>query len=167
MSGATAEQRLPHRGATSRPGTPGARGDRLAAAQPVRLGAQHAADAWWCWRWPLLILPPLFRWGIAQASLSGTTRAACTGDGACWTFIRVRLPLFFYGRYPASEYWRVDLVGVLLVAFCIPGPARQRAAPLAVGRLLLLTLFPALAAVLLLGRRVRPATMSTPRCGAG
>jgi general L-amino acid transport system permease protein len=64
-----------------------------------------------------LILPPLFRWGIARASLSGVSRAACTGDGACWTFIRVRLPLFFYGRYPSSEYWRVDLAGILLVGF--------------------------------------------------
>ena len=97
-----------------------------------------------------LILPPLFRWGIAQASLSGTSRAACTGDGACWTFIRVRLPLFFYGRYPSSEYWRVDLVGVLLVAFCIPA-LRDNVRHRWLWLLLLLALFPALASLLLWG----------------
>ena len=80
----------------------------------------------------VLIVPPLFRWSVTQASLLGATRADCTGDGACWTFIRVRLPLFFYGRYPDSEYWRVDLAGVLLVAFCIPASARSGSASLAV-----------------------------------
>jgi len=97
-----------------------------------------------------LILPPLFRWGIAQASLSGTSRAACTGDGACWTFIRVRLPLFFYGRYPSSEYWRVDLVGVLLVAVCVPA-LRDNVRHRWLWLLLLLALFPALASLLLWG----------------
>jgi general L-amino acid transport system permease protein len=97
-----------------------------------------------------LILPPLIRWSITQATLHGTTRASCTGDGACWTFIRVRLPLFFYGRYPASSFWRVDLVGVLLVAFSIP-VLREQVAHRWLWVMLLLTLFPALAAVLLWG----------------
>jgi general L-amino acid transport system permease protein len=97
-----------------------------------------------------LILPPLFRWGIAQASLSGVSRAACTGDGACWTFIRVRLPLFFYGRYPSSEYWRVDLAGILLVAFCIP-VLRDNVRHRWLWLLLLLGLFPVLASLLLWG----------------
>jgi general L-amino acid transport system permease protein len=97
-----------------------------------------------------LILPPLYRWAVAQASFSGVNRAACTGDGACWTFIRARLPLFFYGRYPATEYWRVDLTGVLLVAFCVPvlrDDVRHRWMWL----LLLLVLFPVLASLLLWG----------------
>jgi general L-amino acid transport system permease protein len=97
-----------------------------------------------------LILPPLFRWGMAQASFSGVSRAACTDDGACWTFIRARLPLFFYGRYPPSEFWRVDLAGVLLVGFCIP-VLREQVRHRWLWLLLLLTLFPALASVLLWG----------------
>ena len=67
-----------------------------------------------------LVLPPLFRWAVTHATISGMTRAACTGDGACWTFIRVRFPLFIYGNYPSDQYWRVDLVVALLVAFCTP-----------------------------------------------
>lgn len=57
----------------------------------------------------------LFDWAVAEATVSGTTRAACGGKGACWTFIKVRFDLFFYGRYPAPERWRVDLALLLLV----------------------------------------------------
>jgi general L-amino acid transport system permease protein len=98
----------------------------------------------------VLIVPPLFRWSVTQASLLGATRADCTGDGACWTFIRVRLPLFFYGRYPNSDYWRVDLAGVLLVAFSIPA-LRDQVRHRWLWLLLLLVLFPALASMLLWG----------------
>jgi general L-amino acid transport system permease protein len=98
----------------------------------------------------VVIVPPLFRWSVTQASLFGATRAACTGDGACWTFIRVRLPLFFYGRYPGSEYWRVDLAGILLVVFSIP-VLRDQVRHRWLWLLLLLILFPALASVLLWG----------------
>lgn len=98
----------------------------------------------------VLLLPPLFRWAVTQASLFGSDRSACTGDGACWTFIRVRLPLFFYGRYPASEFWRVDLAGLLLVAFSIP-VLREQTPHRWLWLLLLLMLFPALASLLLWG----------------
>ena len=84
-----------------------------------------------CWRSPLLIVPPLFRWGVTQATLLGTTRADCTGDGACWTFIRVRLPLFFSGTIQ-----RASCGASTLPAFCWspshPGAARAGSPPLAV-----------------------------------
>ena len=67
-----------------------------------------------------LIVPPLFRWAVTHATISGMTRAACTGDGACWTFIRVRFPRFIYGNYPTDQYWRADVAFALLVAFCAP-----------------------------------------------
>jgi general L-amino acid transport system permease protein len=97
-----------------------------------------------------LILPPLFRWAVAHATISGTTRAACTGDGACWTFIRVRFPRFFYGNYPSDQYWRVDVAFVLLVAFCTP-VLRDGVRHHWLWVLLLLIVFPGLAAVLLWG----------------
>ena len=102
---------------------------------------------------------------MTHASLSGTSRAACTGDGACWTFIRVRLPLFFYGLYPSSEYWRVDLAFVLLVAFCIP-VLRDQVRHRWLWLVLLLTLFPALATWLLSGG-FRAWTMSIPTLWGG
>jgi len=36
-----------------------------------------------------LIVPPVFNWAIAHATISGSDRSACTGDGACWTFIGI------------------------------------------------------------------------------
>ncbi|HEX4172204.1 MAG TPA: amino acid ABC transporter permease [Acetobacteraceae bacterium] len=148
MSEATAGQRFAIR-RNFDPGTPGARAfdwlrrnlfsSVLNSALTIAVLALAA-----------LVLPPLIRWGIVQATLHGTTRAACTGDGACWTFIRMRLPLFLYGRYPSDAYWRVDLVGVLLVAFSTP-VLREHVTRRWLWVVLLLTLFPVLAAVLLWG----------------
>jgi general L-amino acid transport system permease protein len=148
MSGATAEQRIPLP-RNFAPGTPGARaldwlrqnlfGSVLNTLLTISVLALAA-----------LILPPLLRWAVIQASFLGTSRADCSGEGACWTFIRVRLPLFFYGRYPSSEYWRVNLVGILLAAFCVP-VLREQSRHRWLWVLLLLVLFPTLAAILLWG----------------
>jgi general L-amino acid transport system permease protein len=97
-----------------------------------------------------LIVPPFVRWAITDASIAGNAKSACTGDGACWTFIKVRLPTFFYGHYPTEERWRVDLVGLLLVAFSVP-VMRDRTRHRGLSLLLLLTVFPVLAGILLVG----------------
>lgn len=97
-----------------------------------------------------LVLPPVFRWAVTHATISGMTRAACTGDGACWTFIRVRFPHFIYGNYPSEQYWRVDLVVALLAAFCTP-VLRDGWRHRWLYVLLLLIVFPVLAAILLAG----------------
>jgi general L-amino acid transport system permease protein len=97
-----------------------------------------------------LILPPLFRWAVTNATVGGMTRAACTGDGACWTFIRVRFPRFLYGNYPPDQYWRVHVAFALLVAFCIP-VLREGVRHRWLWVLLLLIVFPGLAAILLWG----------------
>lgn len=97
-----------------------------------------------------LIVPPFIDWAFTQATVAGDAKSACTGDGACWTFIKVRLPTFFYGHFPPDERWRVNLAALLLVAFSIPvmrDGTRHRGLFL----LLLLTVFPALAALLLVG----------------
>jgi general L-amino acid transport system permease protein len=41
-------------------------------------------------------------------------RAAPTG--ACWPFIWAKLEQFIYGRYPASERWRIDVAGLAFFA---------------------------------------------------
>ena len=97
-----------------------------------------------------VVLPPLLRWAIIRATFTGTSPAACHSDGACWTFIRVHLLVFFYGPYPPAERWRVNLAGVLLVAFAIP-VLRQTMPHRWVWLLLLLTVFPVVAGVLLVG----------------
>ena len=111
-----------------------------------------------------LILPPLVRWALTHATFSGTSRAACTGDGACWTFIVQRLPLFFYGHYPAALYWRVDLVGLLLVGFSVP-VLRDSTRERWLWVLALLVLFPAIAAVLLWGGVLGLAYVDTEQWG--
>jgi general L-amino acid transport system permease protein len=97
-----------------------------------------------------LILPPFIRWAVTEASIAGAAKSACTGEGACWTFIKVRLPIFFYGHYPATEWWRVDVAVLLLVAFSIP-VMREGVRRRGLRLLLLLTLFPMLAGILLVG----------------
>ncbi len=63
-------------------------------------------------------IPPAINWAIFQADWVGTTKDACTSDGACWVFVGVRIKQFMFGFYPSSEYWRVvtafSLVGVLV-----------------------------------------------------
>ena len=68
----------------------------------------------------VVIVPPVFDWMIADATISGNSKSACTGNGACWTFIKLRLHTFFWGHYPDAELWRVAVAGLLLVAFSVP-----------------------------------------------
>ena len=97
-----------------------------------------------------LAVPPFVEWTITQATVGGTSRSACTGEGACWTFIKVRFPLFFYGHYPESELWRVGAVG-LLMAFFGAQVLRENVHRRGLWLLMLLTVFPAVAALLLVG----------------
>jgi general L-amino acid transport system permease protein len=97
-----------------------------------------------------LTVPPLVEWTVTHATISGDSKIACTGDGACWTFIRLRLPLFFYGHYPPDQIWRVVLAGVFLAAFSLP-VLREDTKRRGLWLLLLLTVFPVLAGVLLFG----------------
>ena len=65
-------------------------------------------------------LPPLLRWAFFDATISGTTREACTGGGACWTVIKVRFGQLLYGLYPTDQRWRIDLTAVLLILGMVP-----------------------------------------------
>ena len=63
-------------------------------------------------------VPPVIRWAIFDANWLGSTRDACTNDGACWVFIKVRFMQFMFGFYPPDQYWRVvtsfAIFGVLI-----------------------------------------------------
>jgi len=66
------------------------------------------------------IVPPLLKFLIIDATWSGTDREACLASdarpepGACWAFVRERLPYFIYGSYPIPQRWRVDIFFVML-----------------------------------------------------
>src|ERR1700731_1179400 len=97
-----------------------------------------------------LSLSPFIDWAFSKATISGETKTDCLGSGACWVFVKVRLPTFFYGRFPPDERWRVNLAALLLVAFAVPALSdmvRRRSIPV----LLLVLVFPVIAGVLLHG----------------
>ena len=50
------------------------------------------------------LVPPLINWAFLDANWAGNTKEACTNDGACWVFIKVRFNQFMFGFYPPSEY---------------------------------------------------------------
>jgi len=66
------------------------------------------------------IVPSLLNFLIIDATWSGTDREACLASatrpepGACWAFVRERLPYFIYGSYPIPQRWRVDIFFALL-----------------------------------------------------
>ena len=60
-------------------------------------------------------IPPSLSWMILDANISGDTKEACTGSGACWTYIKVWFRRFMYGMYPNAEQWRINLSFVALV----------------------------------------------------
>jgi len=61
-------------------------------------------------------IPGILNWLIVESNLAGDTRESCTGDGACWVFIKARFGQFVYGFYPDAERWRVNLA---LIGFAV------------------------------------------------
>lgn len=65
----------------------------------------------------------LYTWGIADAVWEADSRRQCLDEspyGACWAGIGHWFNAFLYGRYPASEHWRVNLTFVILVLWLLP-----------------------------------------------
>jgi len=63
-----------------------------------------------------LIIPPFVKWAIIDAHFVGHSRADCTGDGACWLFIKAKWDMYMYGFYPLDLHWRPNTVYVLFFA---------------------------------------------------
>ncbi len=71
------------------------------------------------------LLPPIINWTLIDANWIGNSKEACTNDGACWVFIRVRFNQFMFGFYPETEYWRAILafiiIGLLILYLLVEG----------------------------------------------
>ena len=70
-------------------------------------------------------ISPLMNWLILEANFVGNSKDDCTGDGACWVFIKVWFNRLMYGLYPDVEQWRVNSAFLLLfalvgIAFFVP-----------------------------------------------
>jgi len=60
-------------------------------------------------------LPPLLNWAFFDANYLGSSKEDCTGDGACWVFVKVWFNRFMYGMYPDAEQWRINLSFLVLL----------------------------------------------------
>ena len=61
-------------------------------------------------------VPPLLNWFFFDANFLGSTKEDCTGDGACWVFVRVWFNRFMYGMYPDAEQWRINISFLILLS---------------------------------------------------
>ena len=61
-------------------------------------------------------IPGALSWFIIDANIAGDTKEACTGSGACWTYIKIWLRRFIYGMYPNELQWRINISFILLIA---------------------------------------------------
>ena len=61
-------------------------------------------------------IPPLLNWFVIDANFVGSSKEDCTGDGACWVFIKVWFNRFMYGLYPDAEQWRINTAFLILFA---------------------------------------------------
>jgi general L-amino acid transport system permease protein len=69
----------------------------------------------------IFALPPLLNWFIFDANITGDTKEACTGGGACWVYIKVWLNRFMYGMYPNAEQWRINITFIAVLVFMAVG----------------------------------------------
>ena len=70
-------------------------------------------------------ISPMMNWLIFEANFIGSSKDDCTGNGACWVFIKVWFNRLMYGLYPDVEQWRVNSAFILLfalvgIAFIVP-----------------------------------------------
>jgi len=78
----------------------------------------------------IFCIPPLLNWFIFDANISGNTKEACTGSGACWVYIKVWFNRFMYGMYPNAEQWRVNfsftiVLAIVGIGFLMPSKYRK------------------------------------------
>ncbi len=64
-------------------------------------------------------IPPLLNWFFLEANFVGDSKDDCTGNGACWVFIKVWFNRFMYGLYPDAEQWRIN--SAFLILFTVVG----------------------------------------------
>ena len=64
-------------------------------------------------------VPPALNWTFFDANFLGNTKEDCTGDGACWVFVKVWFNRFMYGMYPNPEQWRINTSFLVLLVSII------------------------------------------------
>lgn len=95
------------------------------------------------------VLPPLWRWAIANATWVAGSRTGCAPDGACWAFVTARFKLFLVGRYPWDQAWRPLVSLLLLLGLASAALSGRKGSGLALA--LMVVALPPVAGLLLLG----------------
>jgi general L-amino acid transport system permease protein len=118
----------------------------------------------------VLALWPVATFLFIDAIWDGASRVDCLSAtvghavGACWPFIKAKLPQLMYGFYPESERWRVNLTyaigAILLVPLLIP-----RIPYKAINAIAFFGIFPILAFFLLVGNVLGLAHVETRAWG--
>jgi len=78
-----------------------------------------------------VVIPPIVSFLFANAVWTGADRAVCATEaqggmqpdgwfGACWAYVGDYANQFVYGRYPDTQQWRVNIVGILFFGGLIP-----------------------------------------------
>ena len=148
----------------------------MLASGPLGWLRRNLFSNWWnsaltlaCLYLIYALAAPLVQFALIDAVWQGADREACLpakgqGAGACWAYIHAKFGQFIYGRYPAAERWRVDLVFLLLAGGLIPV-----AMPSVPGKrwnvLFLLAVFPVAAYILLFGGWFTLPRVETARWG--
>lgn len=110
------------------------------------------------------LVPPILDWALFSADWSASNSTECTASGACWGFIAYWHDWIFYGPYPEPERWRLWIAGILLLGFAtaLIHPRTPHRGWIALAAI---TVFPAIAFVLLKGGILGLATVETDAWG--
>ncbi|SED92528.1 amino acid ABC transporter membrane protein 2, PAAT family [Rhizobiales bacterium GAS191] len=73
-----------------------------------------------------LVLPPLLRWALVDATFNVATPAQCReAGGACWAFVHEKYRLILFGRYPYAEQWRPLIAMFILITLILAACDRR------------------------------------------
>jgi len=64
-------------------------------------------------------------WALLAANFTAESGQACHGSGACWSLIREKYRLIFFGTYPYEEQWRPLLAVLAMIAMLITSSDRR------------------------------------------
>ena len=67
----------------------------------------------------LLLLVPLFRWAVLDATWSGTSEQCRASGGACWAFLREKTRFILLGFYPLALQYQAVAASLVLVAISV------------------------------------------------
>ncbi|MER9934241.1 amino acid ABC transporter permease [Mesorhizobium sp. M0088] len=65
------------------------------------------------------IIPPLLRWGVFDATWTGTSTDCAAASGACWAFVGAKFRFILFAFYPPALQWRPLVVMVLLLGLLV------------------------------------------------